>query len=296
MRTKSSFIPAAWIVFSATATLVLSLYLISPGITQAAGLPSHAQERLAVAGKNVGRDFFDQVVARLKDVSPSAAATNFLVVWAPHENTSAVWNPLATTWGMPGATNFNRVGVKNYPSKTSGVHGTANTLNLGYYDAIRRMMAGRSFDREALRRALSTWGTCHGATCNGLLNQRAGIYSGGGGGGGGASAPTTFVNGSSRLWQDQNWGRANLTVCAANLIGQIVQVVFFRDGKTWTYSQTAGSTCMTFWDMDGAGPLFRGITYFSKAALNQAPNMAWPNYGCYDGSGHQGLCDAMRQP
>jgi hypothetical protein len=42
-----------------------------------------------------------------------------MVAWAEAEYTAARWNPLATTKDMPGATNFNSHGVKNYTSGTS---------------------------------------------------------------------------------------------------------------------------------------------------------------------------------
>jgi chaperonin cofactor prefoldin len=55
---------------------------------------------------------------------------NLLVVvaWEAQEGTSAAFNPLATTHDMPGATNFNSVGVKNYVSLQQGVQATIETL------------------------------------------------------------------------------------------------------------------------------------------------------------------------
>ena len=83
--------------------------------------------------------------------------------------------------------------------------------------------------------------------------------------------PNIIKNGSSSLYQDKSWGRANLKVCADNLAGNTVNVLFSRPGRTWEYSQKATSRCVTFWDMDGAGPLNRGTTYTSRVALNQKP-------------------------
>lgn len=60
----------------------------------------------------------------------------WLVAWAGTENTTAGNNPLATTQPAAGATVFNSVGVKNYPSAASGVVATAQTLQNGYYPAI----------------------------------------------------------------------------------------------------------------------------------------------------------------
>ncbi len=106
---------------------------------------------------------------------------------------------------------------------------------------------------------------------------------------------TTFKNGSSQLYQDQNWGRANLKVCADNLNGNTVNVLFNRDGRSWNYSQKATSNCVTFYDMDGAGPLNLHTTYYSRAALNQSPNSSW-SIPCYSATGGKGLCDQIRRP
>jgi hypothetical protein len=51
-----------------------------------------------------------------------------MVAWQAQEGTRVAWNPLATTRGMPGATTFNSVGVKNYSSLEEGLQATALTL------------------------------------------------------------------------------------------------------------------------------------------------------------------------
>lgn len=104
--------------------------------------------------------------------------------------------------------------------------------------------------------------------------------------------PTVFAGGYSVLSQDQNWGRANLKVCASNLTNQTVYVRFFRSGRVWEYSKKATSTCVIFWDLDGFGPLNRYTTYYSQAALNQKPNPTWP-IPCAVASGGKGLCDRI---
>jgi N-acetylmuramoyl-L-alanine amidase len=118
---------------------------------------------------------------------------------------------------------------------------------------------------------------------NGIIN-----FVGGGG-------VTLFKNGTSQLTQDQNWGRANLKVCANNLVGNTVYVYFNRAGRSWSYSQKATSTCVIFWNMDGDGPLIAGTTYYSRAALNQPPDTTWP-IPCASKTGGQGLCDQITVP
>ena len=61
-------------------------------------------------------------------------ANNLIVVvaWAAQEGTSAGWNPLATTIGMPSATLFNSAGVRNYVSLSEGLDATILTLQRGW--------------------------------------------------------------------------------------------------------------------------------------------------------------------
>jgi peptidoglycan hydrolase CwlO-like protein len=54
-----------------------------------------------------------------------------VVAWESAEGTAAAYNPLATTHDFPGATDFNGVGVKNYPSLGDGIQATIDTLVLG---------------------------------------------------------------------------------------------------------------------------------------------------------------------
>jgi peptidoglycan hydrolase CwlO-like protein len=54
-----------------------------------------------------------------------------VVAWESAEGTAAAYNPLATTHDVPGATDFNSVGVKNYPSLGDGIQATIDTLVLG---------------------------------------------------------------------------------------------------------------------------------------------------------------------
>jgi hypothetical protein len=100
-----------------------------------------------------------------------------MVIWQRFENTNAEWNPLATTWGWQGATNFNRVGVKNYPSEAIGVAATANTLSIinhAYnYQHIRSFLAGQSFDEAGLYQDLGVYSGRGGYTPNLISNWRS---------------------------------------------------------------------------------------------------------------------------
>ncbi|MBA4420122.1 MAG: hypothetical protein C0391_03140 [Anaerolinea sp.] len=116
--------------------------------------------------------------------------------------------------------------------------------------------------------------------------------------------PTQFLGNPSSRLRDNN-GSTDLTVCADNIAGSTVYVLFRRpngtknDGTTkwmnWTYSQKAISRCVTFKNLDGAGPLIKGVKYESRAALNQQPKAVWSASNCYDSSNQQGLCNIVRK-
>ncbi len=107
--------------------------------------------------------------------------------------------------------------------------------------------------------------------------------------------PTQFLGNPSSTLRDNN-GSADLKVCADNIIGQTVYVVFSRPGKTWSYNKKATSRCVSFTNMDGSGPLNGNTLYESRAALNQQPQASWSSRSCYAGnSNQQGLCDTVRK-
>jgi hypothetical protein len=58
------------------------------------------------------------------------------IAWAADEGSRAENNPLDTTEAGPDATDFNTVGVKNYPSWTEGIDETVATLKNGDYDNL----------------------------------------------------------------------------------------------------------------------------------------------------------------
>lgn len=54
-----------------------------------------------------------------------------VVAWQVAEGTAAAHNPLATTHDMPGSTDFNSVGVQNFPTVEAGLEATVATLRNG---------------------------------------------------------------------------------------------------------------------------------------------------------------------
>lgn len=96
------------------------------------------------------------------------AARNNLVVmvaWQAAEYTAARWNPLATTYPMPGATMFNSSRVRNYVSLQQGIEATIRTLrHRGYgYEAILSNLA-RNAEPMTTARAINASRWCSGCT------------------------------------------------------------------------------------------------------------------------------------
>lgn len=84
----------------------------------------------------------------------------FLYAWRQSEGKAGRFNPFNTTWSLPGSTNFNSVGVKNYQSLEDGMVATIKTLKNGRYNCI---VDGLKNDIGATNIAkcesLKTWGT-----------------------------------------------------------------------------------------------------------------------------------------
>ena len=77
-------------------------------------------------------------------------------------HSGAKWNPLNTTWREPGSSNFNSVGVQNFPTYAEGIAAMNSTLRLHYYAAlIEACRNGAPLGHLANLLALSPYGTGH---------------------------------------------------------------------------------------------------------------------------------------
>ncbi|HZR12418.1 MAG TPA: hypothetical protein VFC33_04135 [Acidimicrobiia bacterium] len=86
-----------------------------------------------------------------------------IVAWEKAEGTKAQFNPLATTRSMPGASNFNSVGVKNFASYQDGIEANAEALTNGRYpNILAALRRGDSAEAVAQAIASSPWGTGDG--------------------------------------------------------------------------------------------------------------------------------------
>jgi peptidoglycan hydrolase CwlO-like protein len=88
-----------------------------------------------------------------------------MVAWETAEGTLATWNPLATTFDMPGATVYNSSGVRNYTTKQQGVDATIKTLevpNHGYGEIVSGLKS--SADPMDTGNAIQASDWCHGCS------------------------------------------------------------------------------------------------------------------------------------
>ena len=88
-----------------------------------------------------------------------------LISWQRAEGTDARWNPLATTYSMPGATYFNSVGVKNYVSLAQGLDASRLTLirgwdSYGYGEIVQSLRRCGKAEDTAAHIAASSWCGC----------------------------------------------------------------------------------------------------------------------------------------
>jgi hypothetical protein len=87
----------------------------------------------------------------------------FLDAWQRAEGGAARFNPLNTTFPLPGALNYNQTGVRNYLRATDGVCATALTLVDGNYGGLLaalqtgKLTAAQIVDQH--QDEIRTWGT-----------------------------------------------------------------------------------------------------------------------------------------
>ena len=111
--------------------------------------------------------FYEAVLVSL-GAKPTPEKIKFLKAWRQAEGGKATNNPFNTTKNLPGDsdTNYNSVGVKNYPDKQAGLDATVATLKLDYYkDLVSKLMDDTVTAEEiAASPDLKTWGTGDGVT------------------------------------------------------------------------------------------------------------------------------------
>lgn len=91
----------------------------------------------------------------------SGQNVSFLGAWQAYEGGGATFNPLNTTQGS--GTNYNSVGVKNFPTAQAGAAATVATLRNGRYPhVVAALASGRPYDSPdigAVASEIRVWGT-----------------------------------------------------------------------------------------------------------------------------------------
>jgi len=151
---------------TALSALALAVVLhLGAGITTLdAPSRAYAECESQAEGRNVDATYFAEMLMMLQQ-KPHPFAVKALMDWKPMEGTRACWNPLSTTWDTDDSANFNclnppecTMGVQDFPNKVRGQQATSKTLALSFYGGLRNFLAGRSFDHEAIRQSIYTWG------------------------------------------------------------------------------------------------------------------------------------------
>jgi peptidoglycan hydrolase CwlO-like protein len=103
--------------------------------------------------------------ALLGDLGDDICRNDLVVVvaWETAERTAAGWNPLATTYAMPGDSRFNSSGVRNFRSMGQGIRATILTLRTAShgYEAILSDLAGCA-DPMVTAQAINASAWCRG--------------------------------------------------------------------------------------------------------------------------------------
>lgn len=107
--------------------------------------------------------YWAERLCRTIGAGPGPENVRFLHAWAAAEGGTAEWNPLNTEFDLPGATNYNTAGVKNYPRPTWGVCATVLTLTNGNYGKIVGHLQAGTYTAEQIvddcDAQIRTWGT-----------------------------------------------------------------------------------------------------------------------------------------
>jgi peptidoglycan hydrolase CwlO-like protein len=120
-----------------------------------------------VAGRGMTISYGEWASSFLDGLGAPVTRNNMVLViaWETAEGTLATWNPLATTFDMPGATVYNSSGVRNYTSMQQGIAATVNTLkvpNHGYGEIVSGLKSSANPMDTGNAVQASDW--CHGCS------------------------------------------------------------------------------------------------------------------------------------
>lgn len=81
--------------------------------------------------KTTSDDDFYKSILKCLGAEPTKSNMLFMYAWRQAEGGTAKNNPFNTTQKMEGATNYNKIGVKNYKTPEDGIQATCKTLTNG---------------------------------------------------------------------------------------------------------------------------------------------------------------------
>ena len=84
-----------------------------------------------LSNKTTSDDDFYKSILKCLGAEPTKSNMLFMYAWRQAEGGKAKNNPFNTTLKIPGATNYNSVGVKNYSTPEEGIDATCKTLKNG---------------------------------------------------------------------------------------------------------------------------------------------------------------------
>lgn len=104
-------------------------------------------------------NFYTKLLENL-GAKPTEENLKFMYAWRQAEGNGGKYNPFNTTWKLPGSTDFNSAGVKNYKSLEDGMIATVKTLKNPRYSCIVDGLKNDIGAAEIARcQSLKTWGT-----------------------------------------------------------------------------------------------------------------------------------------
>jgi hypothetical protein len=114
--------------------------------------------------KTTSDDDFYKSILKCLGAEPTKSNMFFMYAWRQAEGGGAKNNPFNTTLKIPGATNYNSVGVKNYRTSEDGIQATCKTLingrdKYGYGKIIDGLKNDVGLSKLSDAVVSSKWGT-----------------------------------------------------------------------------------------------------------------------------------------
>ena len=125
---------------------------------------SSDSDESSLPDKTTSDDDFYKSVLKCLGAEPTKSNMLFMYAWRQAEGGGAKNNPFNTTQKMEGATNYNKIGVKNYRTPEDGIQATCKTLingrnKYGYDKIIDGLKNNVGLSKLSDAVVSSKWGT-----------------------------------------------------------------------------------------------------------------------------------------